>query len=149
MVSSSCFLMFHTPRQHRRNGWPPNTDGPDAGFSHLGDTHIWGFLTGHFNFGCLHPKPHPPWPLLRRSLDLQVPRPPHSGNPSPCASRAATPLKSRPTTKSGIKVRVQPPDTMWVVDQATSPVAGSTCQVTLVGLWGLLRLSARRYTIAV
>jgi hypothetical protein len=30
------------------------------------------------------------------------------------------------------------------VDQATSPVAESTCQVTLVGLWGLLRLSARR-----
>ena len=38
---------------------------------------------------------------------------------------------------------------MQVVDQATSPVAESTCQVTLVGLWGLPRLSAGRYTIAI
>jgi hypothetical protein len=86
------------PRQHRRNGWPPNTDGPAAGFSHLMETHIWGFLTGHLNFGCLYPKPHLPKPLLGHSLDLQVPRPPHSGNPSPCVSRAATPHKSKLTT---------------------------------------------------
>jgi hypothetical protein len=41
---------------------------------------------------------------------------------------------------------------MWVFlcsEPIYIPVAESTCQVTLVGLWVLLRLSTRRYTIAI
>ena len=113
--------------------------------SPISGTHIYGgFLQDTLQFWCQHPKPHPPRPLLGHSLDLQVPRPPHSGNPSPCVSRAATSLKSRSTTKSEIKVKVQPPDTMWVVDQATSPVVESTYHVTLGRVWGLLRFNTRR-----
>jgi hypothetical protein len=46
MVSSMHFPMFNTPMYQRKGGWPPNTVGTAASFSHLGGTHTWGYLTG-------------------------------------------------------------------------------------------------------
>ena len=105
------------------------------------------------NFGCPNPKPHPPRLLLGHSLDSQVPRPTHLGHPSLCVSRVGISKKSRPTANLQIsKTRSDHQiygGRSYLVVQATSPVAEGTCQVTLVGLWGLLRLSAGRYTIAI
>jgi hypothetical protein len=104
------------------------------------------------NFECLHPQPNPPRPLLGHSLDSQVPCPPHSDNP-PFVSRVGIYQESRPTaslerskTRSSHQIKG---GCSSVVDQAISPVDESTCQVTLVGLWGLLRLSTGRYTIGI
>jgi hypothetical protein len=119
MVSSMCLPMFHNPRQHRRNGWSPNKDGSDAGFSHLGDTHIWGFHAGHFNFGCPHPKPHPLRPLLGL-FRFTIPVPHIQAIPLLVSPGPWHPISPRSTTKSEIKVKVQPPDTIWIVDQATN-----------------------------
>jgi hypothetical protein len=105
------------------------------------------------NFGCPHPKPHPPRPLLRHSLDLQVPHPPHLDNPSPCVSRAGTPQEPGPTnksqrskTRSGHQIQCR---CSSVMDQATSSVTESTCQVTLIRLWELPSISSGRYTIVI
>jgi hypothetical protein len=102
------------------------------------------------NFGYPHPKPHPPRPLLGHGLDSQVPLPLRSGNPSPCVARVEISQESmltanlqRSKTRSGHQIQGR---CSSVVDQATSPVAESTSQVTLVGLWGVLRLSGKEDT---
>jgi hypothetical protein len=146
---------------------PDVSDLPVAQKKWVAHTHWWAcywFLTscGHsfmgvslrtlLNFGCPHPKLHPPRLLLGYNLDSQLLCPSNLGNFSPTVSRVGISQESRPTanlqrskTRFGHQIWGGYPS----VDQASSPVAESTCHVILVGLWRLLRLRVGRYIIAI
>ena len=79
-----------------------------------------------------HSKPHPPRPILRHSSDLHIPHPPHLGNPSQWTPQGSRPTAKSQRSKTRSSHQIQC-GCSSVVDQVTSPVAESTCQVTLVG----------------
>ena len=95
-----------------------------------------------------HSKPHPPRPILRHSSDLHIPHPPHLGSPSQWTPQGSRPTAKSQRSKTRSSHQIQC-GCSSVVDQVTSLVAERTCQVTPVGLWGLLRLSTGRYTMAI
>jgi hypothetical protein len=110
----------------------------------ISESHVYGFFfAGHFStLGVCTLSPTLQGHFWD-TLDLQVPCPPHSGNPSPHVHRAVTPQKSRLTTKS----------------QRSKTGSCHQIQCNMPSGWkhlpshpgrvvGLPRLSARRYTMA-
>ena len=137
MVSNMCFPMFHTLGSIEDMVGSLTLMGLLLASPISGQTYMGVSQRTLLNFGCPNPKPHPPRLLLGHSLDSQVPCPPHLGNPPLCVSRVGLFQESRPTanfqrskTRSGHQIQGR---CSSVVDQATSPVTESTCQVTLVG----------------